>query len=642
MTVSTTSTKTSGTGNGVTTVFAYNFKIQNTDEIKVYINSVLQTLITNYSVTGVGSNGGTVVFVTPPVNTAKVRLVRVSSFTQSTQYNPLDSFPAVSHEAALDKLTLTVQNLEERINRSPSLNILTDYVGSLEMPTPIARRSLVFNATLTGMEYANTDVDATAPGAAASATAAAASATAAAASTTFLQAGAGAVTRTVQSKLRDSVNVKDFGAVGNGVTDDTVAIQAALNATRNLYFPDGTYIVSATLTMQPDTQLQGTTPEKCLFQRTTAYGDTFKIGAAGVANAGSVTIKGFWFYHIYSFNNGTTYVAGTSVNILNKNPTAIHLNIFAGQNVRIEDCWFTGLGHGIKFTDSTQMWVNRCIFNGMWDLSIVAMQDTTSSIYATASASNKRCALMHISHCMINGHSASAAVNVTTGSVTTAKTLNNGPRYGIFIQSCEQFSINNNYIGGQSAHNIYIETTAITGHGHITSNMIDGASEYSIRVICTNVTYPVSYLMINNNTAVGYGNDKGFLWLQENGTIAPATRVNINDNNIQFYLRAPIKIERTSGVKISGNTVAAYNSDNSVTSDPYVQAGIVLDITCAFCVSTNNLYGGGINFASAANNCKWGIYYYSAVNNFSALERTTGLGIAGGTVVGGLTQTYPV
>jgi len=45
----------------------------------------------------------------------------------------------------------------------------------------------------------------------------------------FLQAGTGATARTGQSKLRDSVNIKDFGAVCNGVTDDSAAVQLCVN-----------------------------------------------------------------------------------------------------------------------------------------------------------------------------------------------------------------------------------------------------------------------------------------------------------------------------------------------------------------------------------------------------------------------------
>lgn len=64
----------------------------------------------------------------------------------------------------------------------------------------------------------------------------------------FLQAGANAVTRTAQSKMRDSVSVKDFGAVGDGITNDTAAFQNAVNSLVNggtVYMPAGTYLLDS-------------------------------------------------------------------------------------------------------------------------------------------------------------------------------------------------------------------------------------------------------------------------------------------------------------------------------------------------------------------------------------------------------------
>lgn len=60
----------------------------------------------------------------------------------------------------------------------------------------------------------------------------------------FLQAGTGAVTRTAQAKMRDTVSVKDFGAVGDGVADDTAAIQAAHAASAKVYYPRGVYKIN--------------------------------------------------------------------------------------------------------------------------------------------------------------------------------------------------------------------------------------------------------------------------------------------------------------------------------------------------------------------------------------------------------------
>jgi hypothetical protein len=66
----------------------------------------------------------------------------------------------------------------------------------------------------------------------------------------FLAEGTGAVGRSVLSKLRESISVKDFGATGDGATDDTAAVQAAIDAlyTRGggiLFFPKGTYQITA-------------------------------------------------------------------------------------------------------------------------------------------------------------------------------------------------------------------------------------------------------------------------------------------------------------------------------------------------------------------------------------------------------------
>lgn len=64
----------------------------------------------------------------------------------------------------------------------------------------------------------------------------------------FTQTGAGAVQRQVEGKLKDTISVKDFGAVGDGSTNDTAAVQAAVNAVGAngaIYFPPGTYSVTS-------------------------------------------------------------------------------------------------------------------------------------------------------------------------------------------------------------------------------------------------------------------------------------------------------------------------------------------------------------------------------------------------------------
>jgi hypothetical protein len=69
--------------------------------------------------------------------------------------------------------------------------------------------------------------------------------------------------RPLKDRFGDERDVKDFGAKGDGITDDTLAIQAALDSTDDagtkhaVYLPAGTYLVSSTLTLKTGTRIRG-------------------------------------------------------------------------------------------------------------------------------------------------------------------------------------------------------------------------------------------------------------------------------------------------------------------------------------------------------------------------------------------------
>ena len=128
MTVSSTTTKNSYSGDGSTTTFAYAFKIFADADLTVILRSAagtetVQTLTTNYTVTNAGNaNGGNVVFVTAPASGVTVVIRRNMAQTQSTDYTANDPFPAESHEDALDRLTFIAQQQQEELDRSIKLS----------------------------------------------------------------------------------------------------------------------------------------------------------------------------------------------------------------------------------------------------------------------------------------------------------------------------------------------------------------------------------------------------------------------------------------------------------------------------------------------------------------------------------------
>jgi hypothetical protein len=125
MTVSSTNTKNSYSGDDSTVVFAYTFKIFDDDDIQVILRNdttgaeTVQTKTTHYSVSGVGNtSGGNITFVTAPATGQTVVLLRAIPLTQATDYTPNDPFPAATHEDALDRLTFIVQDQQEELDRA--------------------------------------------------------------------------------------------------------------------------------------------------------------------------------------------------------------------------------------------------------------------------------------------------------------------------------------------------------------------------------------------------------------------------------------------------------------------------------------------------------------------------------------------
>ena len=159
--------------------------------------------------------------------------------------------------------------------------------------------------------------------------------------TPYLPAGTGAVATTVQAKLRESVSVKDFGAVGDGVTDDTAAIQAAINSITAtggaVYFPvPGIYKVTAQINITSDNAItlysemgpdNSASPDGYISLGATIAGAIFNISARGSS------VRGLWF-------RDPTSVLGVSQGTRAIN-AALKLSVF-GMG-KVEDCAFDGL-----------------------------------------------------------------------------------------------------------------------------------------------------------------------------------------------------------------------------------------------------------------------------------------------------------
>lgn len=181
--------------------------------------------------------------------------------------------------------------------------------------------------------------------------------------TRFTQAGSGAATRSAQSKMRDWVSVKDFGATGDGTTDDTAAIQAAVNSlTRGtVWFPAGNYRLTTNVNCKSNVNMQGENARIFCTLSWASYGKFFNI--SGLSN---VKVSGFIFdaggtWTATPFAN--PYGGGNSVGFTN-NHVGIDIN-YPSTNITIANNTFTGLARGVLMTYSENIHIDNNTFTTM-------------------------------------------------------------------------------------------------------------------------------------------------------------------------------------------------------------------------------------------------------------------------------------
>ncbi len=251
MTIQNTTTRKAGPsqGNGVTTVFPFTFKVFTaTDILVTYLNvsgveSVL-VLSTNYTVSLNAdqntSPGGSVTLLVAPATATYITLTSQVTNTQTLALTNSGGFYPESINNALDRTVIEIQQLAEQASRSITIPKSSTASPLLPIPTPL--NVLAWNVD--GTAITNVSLESSSN------------------LSSYKATGTGSVTRTVAAKLNDTVSVKDFGAVGDHVTDDTAAIQAAINAMQlagggTVFMPVGIYRTTATINVLAAVVLEG-------------------------------------------------------------------------------------------------------------------------------------------------------------------------------------------------------------------------------------------------------------------------------------------------------------------------------------------------------------------------------------------------
>lgn len=393
MAVETTTTSASFTGTGVSSTYAPGFYVNSSDQVQVYVDGVLKTLGVDYVVNGVGASAGCTIVGTFAGGSA-VYIERVTPITQLVDTQNNETILEDVLDAEFDKLTMiaqeaagkllramlvpkgeiapALQSVSLRANKFAAFDSSGALIGAAVSPGVSATGTLVANSRVV---LASLSIPSAGQNAWLSESGRSGMFEWRLGNYTALVAadpyqgiyvpstipGSGAAVGCWVRASNSPVNIKWFGAKGDGVSDDTASIQAAINYLQalatlsaegaTLYLPAGFYKLSAALTVSDQIVIRGEGAESTKLQTTSGY--IFDVSSASVE-----------FHDLFFV--GPSIGPGNGVKLTN------------GNNCIIERCVFQNQTTGIDLISSYAVEVRGCIFDVCY----------TYGIYASTSAHN--------------------------------------------------------------------------------------------------------------------------------------------------------------------------------------------------------------------------------------------------------------
>ena len=314
--------------------YAFTFEILEQTDIAVYKGNTLLTLTTDYTVT-INLNGTGSVTLTATAGTSNITIIGARAIQRSSDYTTGGDLFASTLNTDLDSQTIFSQQVAETVDRSVKGAISDSTALNMSLPPSQTRANKLLGFSNSGEPSVSSTTIAQLDAAVSSFVSGTGNN---AATVIYAPSGTGAVSSTVQAKLRESVSVKDFGAVGNGVADDTTAIQNAINAClttgSSLYIPSGTYIYTPSNTFNIDVAAAA--------KQLTIFGDG---QGSSIIN---INYNGIAFNVRTNFGNSSFQCSNIQFKLLtpvtNNNATCLYISNGTGWGAQFTllNCRFTG------------------------------------------------------------------------------------------------------------------------------------------------------------------------------------------------------------------------------------------------------------------------------------------------------------